>query len=109
MKLYKLSRIGAVLLALAVVPACGNKKEEEAAAAKKAAEEAKKKAEKPKTAKKAKPKVRIANLSPDAPRTKLGEVPVAADLELEADRTVAIENLEAELDRLEAEIVSVGE
>lgn len=110
MMISRLSRITAVLLALAVVPACGNKKEEEAAAAaKKAQEEAKKKAEKPKTPKKAKPKVKIANLSPAVPRTKLGEVPVSADLELEADRTVAIENLEAELDRLEAEIIPIGE
>lgn len=110
MIISKLSRITAVLLALAIVPACGNKKEEEAAAAaKKAEEDAKKKAERPKAPKKAKPKVKIANLSPDVPRSKLGEVPVSADLELEADRTVAVENLEAELDRLEAEIIPIGE
>jgi hypothetical protein len=108
MKFTKLPLITALLLSLSVVPACGNKKEEEA---KKAAEAAKKakKAEKPKAPKKAKPKVKLAELSPSTPRTKLGDVPAAADLELEADRTVAIENLEAELDRLEAEIVTVGE
>jgi hypothetical protein len=92
-------------LALAVVPACGNKKEEEA----KKEQKTEKKAEKPKAPKAAKKKPKMANLSPDAPRTRLGEVPVAADLEMEADRSVAIENLEAELDRLEAEIVAVGE
>lgn len=105
MKICTLSRIMAVLLALAVVPACGNKKEEEA----KKAAEAKPKTEKPKAAKAPKKKVKIANLSPDIPRTRMGEIPVAADLEVEAERTVAIENLEAELDRLETEIVSIAE
>lgn len=108
MKFSNLSRIFAVLLALAVVPACGNKKEEEAKKAAEA-EKAAKKAEKPKPPKKSKPKVKLAGLSPSTPRTKLGDIPSAADLEMEADRTVAIENLEAELDRLEAEITSVGE
>lgn len=103
MKISTLSRITAVLIALTIAPACGNKKEEEA----KKAEV--KPAEKPKPPKKAKKKVKMARLSPDSPRTKMGEIPVAADLEVEAQRTVAVENLEAELDRLETEIISVGE
>lgn len=44
-------------------------------------------------------------LSPEFPSTDLGEIPTFEDLELEASRTVAVQNLEAELDRLEAEIV----
>ncbi len=44
-------------------------------------------------------------LSPDFPKTKLGEIPTSEDLEREAENTVALQNLEAELDRLEAEIV----
>jgi hypothetical protein len=74
-----------------------------------------KKEEKDKSAKvdakpaKEKPKKRprVAPLAPDEPRTKLGDFPVSAELEEEADRTVAIENLEAELDRLEAEIIGL--
>lgn len=44
-------------------------------------------------------------LAPDFPQTKLGDIPTSEDLEDEADNTVAFQNLEAELDRLEAEIV----
>ncbi len=44
------------------------------------------------------------SLAPEQPTTELGTYPVPGDLEAEADRTIAIENLEAELDRLEAEI-----
>lgn len=45
-----------------------------------------------------------AELSPDEPSTELGDYPTALELEAEAERTVSPENLEAELDRLEAEI-----
>ena len=48
------------------------------------------------------------SLAPDTPSTKLGELPVASDLEEEAHKTVALENMEAELDRLEAEIAGPG-
>lgn len=44
-------------------------------------------------------------LAPDVPTTKLGELPIAEDLEEEAARTIVVDNLEAELDRLEAEIL----
>lgn len=53
--------------------------------------------------------IRIASLSPDEPRTRIQGIPTVPDLEEEANRTVAVENLEAELDRLEAEIVGSPE
>jgi hypothetical protein len=48
--------------------------------------------------------LRLAALSPDVPDTKLSGLPTPEDLEEEAAKTLAPENLEAELDRLEAEI-----
>jgi hypothetical protein len=53
--------------------------------------------------------IRVSALAPDEPRTRVKELPTSADLEEEAGRTVAVENLEAELDRLEAEIVGSPE
>ena len=50
--------------------------------------------------------IKYAALSPDSPTTPLGKFPVSADLEKEASSTIAMENLETELDRLEAEIAS---
>lgn len=44
------------------------------------------------------------NLAPENPTTQLGPYPVPGDLEAEADKSIVIDNLEAELDRLEAEI-----
>lgn len=49
--------------------------------------------------------VALPPLAPDFPQTQLGEIPTSEDLEDEAENTVALQNLEAELDRLEAEIV----
>lgn len=46
-------------------------------------------------------------LAPDLPRSEVGALPVAEDFEEEASRSMALENLEAELDRLEAEIASL--
>lgn len=46
-------------------------------------------------------------LAPDLPHSSAGEIPVAEDFEEEASRSLALENLEAELDRLEAEIASL--
>lgn len=46
------------------------------------------------------------DLSPETPKTVLGAVPTPEDLEEEAHETVAVDNLEAELDRLEAEIMA---
>lgn len=54
-----------------------------------------------------KKKKKKATLSPLEPKTALGEIPTAADLEKEAEQTIALENLESELDRLEAEIVGL--
>lgn len=51
-------------------------------------------------------KVRIRGLAPDTPRSRGDEIATPQDFEEEASRTVALENLEAELDRLEAEIVA---
>ena len=51
------------------------------------------------------PRVRLPSLSPDEPATKVEGAPTPTDFEAEADRTVRFENLEAELDRLEAEII----
>ncbi|NLE88076.1 MAG: hypothetical protein GX607_16950 [Myxococcales bacterium] len=45
-----------------------------------------------------------AELAPEQPQTKLSGVPLPEDLEEEAARTLSPDNLEAELDRLEAEI-----
>lgn len=46
-------------------------------------------------------------LAPDFPRSPVKELPVAEDFEEEASESLALENLEAELDRLEAEIASL--
>ena len=99
-----------LLIALAIIPACDN--DEDKAAKDKAAEAEKakkpKKGKKAKNSKKGKKKgPKLAALAPENPATELGDVPVFEDLEEEAERTVAIENLESELDRLEAEIVGV--
>ena len=88
-----------ILLLLSAVPAC-DKKEEKPAEKEKPKMAAK--ADKPKPAK----KVRIRGLAPDTPRSRGDEIATPEDFEEEASRTVAIENLEAELDRLEAEIVT---
>jgi len=77
-----------------------NKKSETPEKSDKPAEQAK--SEKPKAAK----KVRIRGLAPDTPRSRGDEIPTSEDFEEEASRTVALENLDAELDRLEAEIVA---
>lgn len=99
MRISMMTRLSALLLALAVVPACSKKEEEEKKV--EVAEKPKKDNPKPK-----KPKIRIPPLAPDSPRTAVGDVAVPAELEEEASRTVAIENLETELDRLEAEITA---
>lgn len=88
------------LLALGVC-ACNNEKAKEEAP--QVQPETKPKvAEKPK-AKKKRSKI---TLSPDAPKTKL-DIPTVAELEEEASRRIKPENLESELDRLEAEIVGI--
>lgn len=61
------------------------------------------KAEKPEK-KPEKAKVDLTPLAPSEPETKVAGTPVAEDYEEEAARTIRLENLEAELDRLEAEI-----
>ena len=93
-----MKRIVMVLLLLALPLAC-SKKEEKPAPDKK--EEKAKKAEAPKVK-----KVRIRGLAPDSPRSRGEEIATPQDFEEEASRTVALENLEAELDRLEAEIIA---
>lgn len=68
---------------------------------------AEQKQDKPKKEKaKKKETQRLAALSPDFPRTRMGDIPTSAELEEEAGKSIALENLEAELDRLEAEIAS---
>jgi hypothetical protein len=91
----------AALLALALLPACGKDEPKEQPAPEPTVEA-------PKPEPKQAPK-RLASLAPDEPRTRISDVPTSADLEEEANRTVAVENLEAELDRLEAEIVGIPE
>ncbi len=89
---------------------CDKSKKEEPqkpVAAKK--EKEKKPKDKDASKKKKSPGMRLAALSPDLPRTKMGDIPTAPELELEAAKAIAIENLEAELDRLEAEIASDSE
>ncbi len=102
MRTMMMTRLSALILALAVVPACSKKEEE------KKVEVAEKPQPKEKKAKEKKPKIKLPPLAPDSPRTAVGDVAVPAELEEEASRTVAIENLETELDRLEAEIM-IGE
>jgi hypothetical protein len=46
----------------------------------------------------------LPELSPEEPKTKLGDLPVAEDLEDEAEKSVNLDNIDLELDRLEAEI-----
>jgi hypothetical protein len=48
--------------------------------------------------------VRVAALAPEEPKTVLSGVPTPEDLEEEAATSLSPDNLEAELDRLEAEI-----
>lgn len=91
----------AALLALTLLPACGKEEPKNEPAPEPQVEA-------PKPEPKKAPK-RLASLAPDEPRTRINDVPTSADLEEEAHRTVAVENLEAELDRLEAEIVSIPE
>ncbi len=43
-------------------------------------------------------------MAPDEPSTKVEGPATSADFEAEADKSIHYENLEAELDRLEAEI-----
>lgn len=50
--------------------------------------------------------VALTALSPDTPKTTLAGLPTPEDLEEEAANTLAADNLEAELDRLEAEITT---
>lgn len=61
-----------------------------------------KKAEAPKPA--PEPEVDLPDMAPDEPSTKVDGPATAADFEGEADKALHYENLEAELDRLEAEI-----
>jgi hypothetical protein len=92
-----MKRLLTIVLLLALPVACG-KKEEKPKKAEKTEKVAKE--DKPKAAK----KVRIRGLAPDTPRSRGDEISTPEDFEEEASRTVALENLEAELDRLEAEI-----
>jgi len=61
-----------------------------------------KKAEKAKPA--PEPEVHLPDMAPDEPATTVEGPVTASDLEVEAEKTLHYENLEAELDRLEAEI-----
>lgn len=51
-------------------------------------------------------KVSLGALSPDLPKTTIAGLPTPEDFEEEAARTLSPDHLEAELDRLEAEITS---
>lgn len=97
------SLLGPVLLGLSLViggAGCSKKPEPKPEKKDKSGESAK--AERTKPAAK---KIRIRGLAPDTPRSRGEEIATPEDFEEEASRTVALENLEAELDRLEAEIV----
>ncbi len=50
------------------------------------------------------PEVVLSDMAPDDPKTKVEGPATTADYEEEADKSLHYENLEAELDRLEAEI-----
>jgi len=84
-----------ILLALAVaLSASGCKKDEPP--------KADKKAEAPPAP--PEPEVVLPDMAPDEPATKVEGPAIPADFEAEADKALHYENLEAELDRLEAEI-----
>lgn len=91
----RLLMIGCIGLALAL---SGCKKDAPPKKDKKEKKEAKKEKKAPLTP------VDLPPFAPDEPKTKVEGAATAADFEEEADKTVVYENLEAELDRLEAEI-----
>lgn len=51
--------------------------------------------------------VKAPDLAPEIPKTDAPMLATPSDFELEASESIALENLEAELDRLDAEIRSV--
>jgi|GEM_PF-3220275 len=99
-------RLAILAVMCSLLPACGGEEPKKPEKKEVKAEPKPKKAE----AKKKKPKKKAptaAALAPEEPRTRAKPIPTPEDYEDEASRTVAVENLEAELDRLEAEIVGV--
>lgn len=64
--------------------------------------------EEPKAEPKQKERPKRQGLAWDNPTTRLGEIPTYVDLEVEASRRILPQNLEAELDRLEAELAGLA-
>lgn len=95
----------ASLLVLASV-ATGCKKSEPKPEPEKKAEKAKseKKSKKPKSD----PPTPLPRVSPEEPRTEVSEYPVPDEFAEEAAKSVSTDNLEAELDSIEAEILGGG-
>lgn len=70
---------------------------------------AEKKPKKPKSKKpKSDPPTPLPRVSPEEPRTEVSEYPVPGEFADEAAKSVSTDNLEAELDSLEAEILGGG-
>lgn len=93
------ARAGAVLSCLfAVVTLSACEKKEEPQAATPTTEQAQVAPSQPNA------EVRLAALAPEEPKTAVSGVPTPEDLEEEAAASLSPDNLEAELDRLEAEI-----
>jgi hypothetical protein len=66
------------------------------------------KPKKPKVERMKDPPTILPRVSQEEPRTESGDVPVPQELEKEAAEVIPPENLEAELDNLEAEILGGG-
>jgi hypothetical protein len=87
--------------------ACNKSENKPAPEAEKAEAKAKPKS-KPKIERPKEPPTILPRVSMDEPRTESGDAPVPEELEAEAADVIPPDNLEAELDNLEAEILGGG-
>jgi hypothetical protein len=102
-----MKRLAIFAVLFSLLPACGGEEPKKPDAKEVKAEKKPKKAAEKKKPKPKKKAPTAAALAPEEPRTRAKDIPTYEDYEDEASRTVAVENLEAELDRLEAEIVGI--
>jgi hypothetical protein len=95
----------AALLALGLTLGCSKSENKPAPEPEKKAQP---KPKKPKVERPKDPPTILPRVSQEEPRTESGDIPVAEELEKEAAEVIPAENLEAELDNLEAEILGGG-